>query len=125
MKYSDLQVWQKAIGLVVEVYKLTAAFPREEKYGLINQMQRAAVSVPANIAEGRGRKSTNAFLNHLSIANGSLMELETHLQISLRLGYLVEQQVSDILLKTGEIGRMINGLRSSLAVQTKEVTSES
>jgi four helix bundle protein len=88
-------------------------------------MQRAAVSVPANIAEGQGRKSTNAFLNHLSIANGSLMELETHLQISLHLGYLLAQRVSDILLKTGEIGRMINGLRRSLAAPTKEVTSES
>ena len=107
-----------AVALILHV--LLAIFGNDS-----HQMQRAAVSVPANIAEGHGRKSTNAFLNHLSIANGSLMELETHLQISLRLGYLAEQQASDILLKTGEIGRMINGLRNALAAQTKEVTSES
>ena len=125
MKYSELQVWQKAIEMVVEVYKLTTAFPREEKYGLVNQMQRAAVSVPANIAEGHGRKSTNAFLNHLSIANSSLMELETHVQISMRLNFLQEQQASNMLAMTGEIGKMINGLRNSLAAQSRDVISES
>lgn len=76
MKYSDLRVWQEAMNLVTEVYRMTKPFPSEEKYGLASQIQRAAVSVPSNIAEGHGRKSTNAFLNHLSIAFGSLMELE-------------------------------------------------
>ena len=87
---------------------------------MISQIRRAAVSVPANIAEGHGRKATNAFLNHLSIANGSLMELETHMQISLRLGLVPQRVVTDILSQTAEIGKMINGLRNSLAYQAKE-----
>jgi four helix bundle protein len=120
VKYSDLQVWQKAIDLVTEIYRLTADFPNDERFGLISQIRRAAVSIPANIAEGHGRKSTNAFINHLSIANGSLMELETHLQISLRLRLAPEQSITDILSRTDEIGKMISGLRSSLAYQVKE-----
>jgi len=120
VKYSDLQVWQKAIDLVTEIYRITADFPVDERFGLISQIRRAAVSVPANIAEGHGRKATNVFLNHLSIANGSLMELETHLQISLRLGLVPQQVIADILSQTAEIGKMINGLRNSLAYQTRE-----
>ena len=72
MKYSELQVWEKAMELVTHVYQLTRGFPVEEKFGLISQLQRAAVSIPANIAEGHGRKSTGAYLDHISIANGSL-----------------------------------------------------
>jgi len=120
VKYSDLQVWQKAIDLVTEIYGLTANFPADERFGLVSQVRRAAVSIPANIAEGHGRKSTNAFLNHLSIANGSLMELETHLQISLRLGFVSEKNIAAILPKTDEIGKMISGLRNSLSYQAKE-----
>ena len=125
MKYSDLKVWQKAIDLVAEIYKLTADLPVAEKYGLASQMQRAAVSVPANIAEGHGRKATKAYLNYLSIANGSLMELETHLQISSRLDYIPEKQLAAMLSKTGEVGRMINGLRAALTAKCANLNPES
>ncbi len=124
MKYSDLQVWKKAVDLVTDIYRLTAVFPADEKFGLVSQIRRAAVSIPANIAEGHGRKATNAFLNHLSIANGSLMELETHIQVSLRLGFVSEPGIIDILSKTEEIGKMISGLRNSLAYQARESGSE-
>ena len=111
---------------MLDIYKLTASFPSDERFSLVNQIARAAVSIPANIAEGHGRKSTNAFLNHLSIANGPLMELETHIQISFRLGYLSHEQLSDSLRKTSEIGKMINGLRTSLSLRaTKRGSSES
>jgi len=114
VKYSDLQVWQKAIDLVVEVYSLAKDLPQEEKFALASQMQRAAVSIPANIAEGHGRKATNAFLNHLSIANGSLVELETLIEIARRLGYLDGQRANHVRDATAEIGRMLNGLKGSL-----------
>ncbi|MFA6202235.1 MAG: four helix bundle protein [Gallionella sp.] len=79
MKYSELIVWQKAMDLVTEIYKVTATFPVEERFGLSSQIRRAAVSVPSNIAEGHGRKSTASCLNFLSIAFGSLMALETQI----------------------------------------------
>lgn len=114
MKYSELVVWQKAMDLVENVYGLTEKFPNEEKFGLTNQLRRAAVSIPANIAEGHGRKYTNAFLNHLSIASGSLMELETLFQISKRLGLIDKDTQNLLLAQTDEIGKMLSGLRSSL-----------
>ena len=88
MKYSELVVWQKAMDLVTDIYKVTAMFPAEERYGLSSQARRAAVSIPSNIAEGHGRKYTVAYINHLSIAFGSLMELETQIQIAARLGFI-------------------------------------
>lgn len=118
--YKDLIAWQKAMDLVVSCYEISRVFPAHEKYGLSSQLQRSAVSIPANIAEGQGRQHTAEFLNHLSIAYGSLMELETHIQIALRLNY-IEQSVSESLLKqTAEVGRLINGLMRSLrAIKTK------
>jgi four helix bundle protein len=114
VKYSELVVWQKAMNLVEGVYGFTEQFPNEEKFGLTSQLRRAAVSIPANIAEGHGRKYTNAYVNHLSIAGGSLMELETLVQISRRLG-LIDDGVQDLfLVQTNEIGRMLSGLRNSL-----------
>lgn len=86
--YQDLDVWQKAMDLVVMCYKLCKKFPKHEVYGLASQLQRAAVSVPANIAEGRQRQHVKEFIQHLSIAYGSLAELETHIQIAGRLGYI-------------------------------------
>ena len=118
MKYSELLVWQKSVTLVVAVYKLTKAFPADEKFGLAAQVQRAAVSIPANIAEGHGRKSTKAYLNHVSIANGSLMELETLLHIAARLEYLDDEQLVEALRRTGEIGKMLSGLSRSLNPQS-------
>ena len=114
MKYSELLVWQKAMDLVTEVYKLTRMFPQEEKFGLASQLQRAAVSIPANVAEGHGRKATGAYINHVSIANGSLMEVETLVHIASRLGYLTSRQEMEVLDRTDEIGKMLSGLRRSL-----------
>ncbi len=112
--YRDLEVWQKAMDLVVECYQVTKLFPQSELYGLTSQLQRAAVSVPANIAEGSGRQHTLELIQHLSIAYGSLAELETHIQIAGRLDYLNTKQTKRLLERTGEVGRMLNGLMRSL-----------
>ena len=112
--YRDLEVWQKAMDLVVACYQITKKFPKNEVYGLINQLQRAAVSIPANIAEGRERQYSKEFIQYLSIAYGSLAELETHIQIAERLTYIDMNQLKKLLDKTAEIGRMLNGLRRSL-----------
>jgi len=112
--YRDLQVWQKAMDLVVESYKVANLFPKNEAYGLATQIQRAAVSIPANIAEGHGREHLGDYLHHLSCANGSLMEPETHLLIASRLSYITESQVESVLKRTAELGRMLAGLISKL-----------
>jgi four helix bundle protein len=95
--YRDLEVWRKAMDLVVECYKATKKFPQSETFGLSSQLQRAGVSIPANIAEGRAREHTKEFLRHLSIANGSLAELETHVLIAERLEYLAPNEVNLLL----------------------------
>jgi four helix bundle protein len=112
--YRDLEVWQKAMDLVILCYQITKKFPKSETYGLASQLQRSAVSIPANIAEGRERQHSREFLQHLSIAYSSLAELETHVQIAERLKYIDGNHLRQVLDKTGEIGRMINGLRRSL-----------
>ena len=117
MKYSDLVVWQKSMDLVAKIYKVTVTFPSEERFGLSSQIRRAAVSIPSNIAEGHGRKSTGAYINHLSIAHGSLMELETQIQIALRLDFIVATDGSTLLEQTDEIGKMLNGLKKSLSAK--------
>lgn len=109
----DLVVWQKAMELVVIVYELTKLFPKTEVYGLASQVQRAAVSIPSNIAEGQGLKQTQAYVRHLAIASGSLAELETQLEIAYRLGYLGADNKS-VVEKTSEVGRLLAGLRRSL-----------
>ena len=114
MKYSDLKVWQKSMDLVDSVYRATEQFPSSERFGLCSQLQRAAVSVPANIAEGHGRKLTNVFLNHISIASGSLMEIETLILIALRQSYMTEDASNALLKQSDEIGKMLSGLRKSL-----------
>ena len=103
------------MDLVVEIYRLCENFPSVERYGLSAQMQRAAVSIPSNIAEGQARKSRGAFLNHLSIAGGSLAELETQLMLAQRLGFCSELACKTLLGSTEEIGRMLSGLKNSLA----------
>ncbi len=112
--YRDLEVWQKAMDLVVLCYQITQRFPKSEIYGLASQLQRSAVSIPANIAEGRERRHSKEFLQHLSIAYSSLAELETHLQIAERLKYIDMSHLKEVLDKTGEVGRMLNGLRRSI-----------
>jgi len=113
--YRDLIAWQKAMDLVEAVYAATKGFPREELYALTTQLRRAAVSVPSNIAEGQGRTSAREFQNFLSMAHGSLREVETQSLIAGRLGYLPPQKVEAILNLAGEVGRLINGLSNSLA----------
>jgi four helix bundle protein len=117
--YRGLQVWQKATDLVVECYRLTALLPKSELYGLASQIQRAAVSVPANIAEGHGREHLGDYLHHLSVANGSLMELETHLLIAVRLAYVEERRLAPVLALSAEVGRMLSGLTKSLKKNTQ------
>ena len=107
-------MWQKAMDLVEEVYKASKAFPREEVYGLTSQIRKAAVSIPSNIAEGQGRSTTPDFLRHLSIAYGSLREVETQTLIADRLHYLAQEKCQEIMNLAGEVGRLLNGLMTSL-----------
>jgi four helix bundle protein len=122
--YRDLKVWQKAIDLVVGSYRLTKAFPKAETYALSAQIQRAAISIPANIAEGHGREHLGDYLHHLSVANGSLMELETHFLIAHRLSYIQDRDLELILDLASEVGRMLAGLRRSLKASQEDLGSE-
>ncbi len=112
--FKDLLAWQKAMDFVEECYRLTQSFPSHEKFGLAGQLQRAAVSVAANIAEGQGRATTGEFLNFLSIARGSLMEAQTHLLIAQRLGYVKNDDVKRVLDGAADTARLLNGLIRSL-----------
>jgi four helix bundle protein len=112
--YSDLLAWQKAMERVVEVYKATKAFPKEEICGLTAQLRRAVVSIPSNIAEGQGRRADRQFQNFLSIAHGSVRETETQILIAERLGYLDAPKRQDLLTIAAETGRLITGLANSL-----------
>ena len=112
--YRQLDVWQRGMDLVLAVYELANELPPNERFGLTSQMQRAAVSVPANIAEGYGRDHRGDYLRHLSFARGSLMELETHLTIVVRLGYLNRQQVSPAWQLAQRVGQMLTQLIRSL-----------
>jgi four helix bundle protein len=112
--YRDLTVWQKGMEVVELVYTATREWPKEELYGLTNQVRRAAVSVPSNIAEGQGRASTKEFLHHLSIARGSMLEVETQVLLARRLGYSSPEVLDHLLICTAEVGRLINGLYRSL-----------
>jgi four helix bundle protein len=112
--YRGLRVWQKAVDLVVLSYELTKRFPPDELYGLTAQIRRAAVSVPANIAEGNGRQHLGDYIQHLSIANGSLKELETHFHVAGRLGYVSQQQLDTVFDLSGDVGRMLTALMQKL-----------
>jgi four helix bundle protein len=117
MNYRDLETWQKAMDMVQEVYEATRDFPKEEIYGLRSQIRRAAVSIPSNIAEGQGRESVKDFLRHLSIAYDSLCEAETQIVIAGRLGYIKDDASEKLMVRAGEVGRLINGLTRSLSKQ--------
>lgn len=112
--YRQLKVWQKAMDLTMEIYSLVNKFPREENYALSDQMRRSVVSIPSNIAEGQGRNSAKEFVNFLSIARGSLWELETQIEISERLHYIDSGQKNKVYEQTEEIGKMLNALATSL-----------
>ena len=108
--YRELLVWQKGTDLAVECYRFSSAFPKAETYGLTSQIRRAAVSIPANIAEGYGRGSRKEYVQFLLIAQGSLKELETHIIIAERLSYLTSEHRDRELTLTDEIGRMLGSL---------------
>ncbi len=112
--YTELIAWQKAMDLVCEIYEITGSFPGDEKYVLRAQLRRAGISVPSNIAEGQGRSSTAEFRHHLSIAHGSIREIETQVLISTRLGYIRGDSATRILTLAGEVGRLIKGLSNAL-----------
>lgn len=113
--HKDLIVWQKSMDLLVEVYRLVKKLPKEETYALSDQMRRAAVSIPSNIAEGRGRSSEKDYLRFLFIARGSQAELETQLLVCVRLDYLNESEVESALNLCSEVGRMLNSMIRNLS----------
>ncbi len=107
-------VWQKSMDLVTAVYKLTDDFPKSELYGLTSQIRRCAASIPANIAEGQGRRLAGEFLQFLGNARGSLLELDTHLEISVRLGMLNRELHSTLMEQLIEVRKLLNGLMRSI-----------
>jgi four helix bundle protein len=118
--YTDLIAWQKAMDLVVMVYRETTVFPKEERYGLTNQLRRAAVSIPSNIAEGQGRQTTRDFQRFLTMAYGSLREVETQVSIAERLEYIERAKSAGIHAQCAEVGRLVNGLSNSLVRRSNE-----
>lgn len=113
-EYKKLIVWQKAIEFVSDIYKLTGAFPKQEKFNLTSQIQRAAVSIPSNIAEGAGRNSNKDFVKFLAIAHASIYEVETQLIISRNLEYLAEKDLRLMIVKLDELQKMNFGLQKKL-----------
>lgn len=112
--YQDLIVWQKSMQLVKEVYTLVKTLPKEEQFALSDQMRRAVVSIPSNIAEGYGRNSTNDYIRFLNITRGSKYELDTQIQICVMLNYISKEKAATALELSEEIGRMINALIKKL-----------
>jgi len=117
--YRDLIVWQRAIAMVTEVYRVTQVFPRAETYGLTSQLRRSAVSVASNIAEGQGRLSKPEFRQFLGMARGSLFEMETQIVIASNLGYISQETENRLAAISGEVSRLLHGLMQSL--QPREV----
>ncbi|HWP36687.1 MAG TPA: four helix bundle protein [Gemmatimonadales bacterium] len=122
--YRDLRVWQRAMDLVVLCYEASKKVPHDERYGLVSQLRRAAVSVPSNVAEGHCREHLGEYLHHLSIANGSLMELETGFLITQRLGYLPDETVREVFSNTREVGRMLATLIRKLKAKPRPPTPD-
>ncbi len=114
LSYRDLLIWKKSMELIVDIYKVSAKFPKEEIYGLTSQIRRASISVPSNIAEGYGRRSTGDYKRFLNIALGSLFEFQTQLEVSKRLNYLEENEFEPLNNLSIEIERMTNSLISKL-----------
>lgn len=112
--YKELTAWQRAYQLCLETYRLTAGFPKEEKYGLVSQVRRAAVSVPSNIAEGYGRKSIGEYLQSLHIAYASLCEVETQVLLASDLGFLKPEQSMSLEEAIGDVERLLKALIKSL-----------
>lgn len=117
--YKDLIVWQKAIELVTVIYSVTKHFPPDERFGLVAQINRAVISVPSNIAEGWGRQSSKNYLQFLRVSRGSLMEVETMIQISLNLRFLNEKDFQRVMLRIEEVGKILQGLIKSIDQKTQ------
>ena len=116
--FQDLDVWQKAMDLMSEVYRLVKKLPEEERYELSSQMRRAAISVPSNISEGQQRASTKEFVNFLSIARGSTGELQTQLLACVKLQYMCDNDIHKALALSYDVGRMLNSLISRLKAKS-------
>jgi four helix bundle protein len=112
--FGDLKVWQQAMELVEDVYRVTSRFPLDERFGLRAQIRRAAVSIPSNIGEGRRRKRQRAYLHHLDIALGSQGEVEVQLEIARRLEFLTQQDYERLANRAAQVGKMLNGLIESM-----------
>ena len=113
--YRDLIVWQKSVQLAKSVYEVTGKFPRQEQFGLVTQLRRAAVSVPSNIAEGQARRKTGEFIRFISYSEGSIAEIDTQLVLSINLGYCGASEVRDLFQSIAELRRMLSGLRQKLS----------
>jgi four helix bundle protein len=118
--YRDLIVWQKAMALVTDIYHATASFPAREIYGITNQVRRAAVAVPSDIAEGKGRLSKKEYVQMLSRARGSAFEVQTQVEISRNLAFLTNDGFADLEMKAAEVGRLLNGLITRLRRDIEE-----
>jgi len=115
--YRDLIVWQRGMGLAKALYKMTGHFPTDERFGLVSQIRRAAVSVPSNIAEGQARKSTAEFVQFISHAEGSLAELDTQILLSRELGYCAAVEFDSVTSGIVELRKMLNALRRKLVTR--------
>jgi four helix bundle protein len=118
--FRDLRIWQDAMSLAEDCYRLTRAFPKEEMFGLTSQIRRSAASIPANIAEGHGREHTGSFIQHLRIAQGSLKELETHLLLAVRVEITTGTNVVSALQQCQSLGKMIRALIRTLQQRREE-----
>lgn len=116
--FKELKIWQKAIEFSLEVYRLTAQFPTEEKYSLVSQLRRASVSIPSNIAEGSGRNGDREFIHFLSLSIGSGYEAETQLIIANRLKYISDVELEEAIIKITEIQRMLHSFSETLKAKT-------
>ena len=112
--YRDLKVWQRAMELMAECYRLASRLPKFETYGMAGQLRRASLSVPLNIAEGNGRLHVGEYIHHVSIARGSVMEVDTILEAALRLGYLTAEDIASAVEMVDHVGRMLTKLARSL-----------
>lgn len=118
--YRELQVWQKAMSLTKAVYVASSTFPKDELYGLVSQMRRCAVSAPSNIAEGHNRDSLKDYLRFLSMAQGSLAELETQISLACMMSYIDTTKEAELLQQADEVGKMLRGLQMRLSEKLLE-----
>ena len=120
MFYKDLDVYKKSVDFVVDIYRITASFPDNERFGLVSQLRRAAVSIPSNLAEGSGRNGRKELINFLLIARGSLFEVGTQLEISFKLGFIDKEDYDKLEERRETIQRMMNALIASLRKKGEE-----